>query len=134
MQESYGGLAPFGMFQQQLAQELAQALPSCTVRRMDLNYPINLVGHEEWVESGYEPALANGDVITRDGEFIGIWRVADYFLEDDYLDQVYEFIPHSQEAPVLSEVIGPAFSRSAMGMALSAFSDAIREWHDGRES
>ena len=101
---------------------------------MDLIYPINLVGHEEWVESGFEPALASGDVITRDGEFIGIWRVADYFLEDDYLDRAYEFLPLGSDLPMFYAAFGLVDSRTSRGLAQSRICRGIREWHDAQDS
>jgi len=50
---------------------------------MDMIYPINFVGHDEWVKSGYALDLAGGDVITRDGEVLGSWRVVAYSPEAD---------------------------------------------------
>lgn len=62
------------------------------MRAMDYIYPINFVGHNEWLDSGYEPKLAQGDVVTRDGEFLGMWRVVDYDHEDEYSSGRIEFI------------------------------------------
>lgn len=51
---------------------------------MELTYPINFIGHDEWLQSGYEPSLSHGDVITRDGEVIGSWREVGYDPNDEY--------------------------------------------------
>ena len=59
---------------------------------MDLIYPINFVGHDEWVASGYSPELAEGEVITRDGEVLGSWRVVEYDPETDDGGGRYEFV------------------------------------------
>lgn len=63
-----------------LRSTLALPARSFNLPVMDLIYPINFVGHDEWLNSGYATELARGDVITRDGEIIGSWRVADYML------------------------------------------------------
>ena len=57
---------------------------------MDLIYPISLVGHNEWTESRKILGLARGDVTTRDGEALEIWRVVAYDPEADYEGGRYE--------------------------------------------
>lgn len=71
---------------------LAQTIEQPSLPTMDYIYPINLVGHNEWLDSGYEPKLAQGDVVTRDGEFLGMWRVVGYDHVDEYSSGRIEFI------------------------------------------
>lgn len=71
-------------------------------------YPINLVGY---------PEEAEGDVVTRDGEVLGRWRVS-----DDETLEVVEFIPNGSD--------GVLFEEHSIGLLCAA----IRDWHEGRES
>ena len=57
---------------------------------MDLIYPINFVGHDEWMASGYALELAGGEVITRDGEGLGPWRVVEFDPEDEFSSGRFE--------------------------------------------
>lgn len=57
---------------------------------MDLIYPINFVGHDEWMASGYALELAGGEFITRDGEGLGPWRVVEYDPEDKFSSGRFE--------------------------------------------
>lgn len=99
---------------------------------MDLTFPINLIGHDEWMQSGYDLNLAGGEVITRDGEVIGRWRVADYDPNAEYgeRDGRYEFIPQGADAVTIMEDFLELDFRGSRGFALSTISRAIREWYD----
>jgi len=97
---------------------------------MDLIYPINFSGHDDWVKSGYALNLAGGDVITRDGEVLGIWRVVEYDPEADEEGGRYEFVIDGQD--VVKFAAGFAFLdyRVSRGLALSTLTRTIREWHE----
>lgn len=97
---------------------------------IDLIYPINFVGHDEWMNAGYRLDLAKGDVITRDGEVLGNWRVAEYDPEDDDKGGRYEFILHGQDVAMLTEEFANLDYRISRGFALSTLTRAIREWHE----
>lgn len=99
---------------------------------MDLIYPINFVGHNEWLDSGYEPKLAHGDVITRDGEIIGSWRVADYNHEDEYSSGRFEFILNGEDSVKFSEDFEMLDVRTSRGFALSNITRTIKEWHESK--
>ena len=101
---------------------------------MDLIYPINFVGHDEWMESGYALKLAGGDVITRDGEVLGVWRVVAYDPQADDAGGRYEFITDGQEVVTLSEDFAFLGVRTSRGLALSILTRAIREWQETRLS
>lgn len=97
---------------------------------MDLIYPINFVGHDDWLNAGYSLGLAGGDVITRDGEVLGSWRVVEYDPEDDDKGGRYEFILHGQDVAILAEVFANLDYRGSRGFTLSTLTRAIREWHE----
>lgn len=97
---------------------------------MDLIYPINFVGHDEWKDSGYEPKLAHGDVITRDGEVLGSWRVVDYDHEDEYSSGQFEFLLDGENVVKFAEGFAMLDVRTSRGFALSNLTRTIREWHE----
>lgn len=97
---------------------------------MSYEYPINLEGHDEWLESGYKLALANGRVVTRDGEIIGTWQVVDFDPDDEESGGRYNFICEGQSGITISEGFLFLDSRTSRGLALSNFSRSIREWHE----
>ena len=99
---------------------------------MDLIFPINLVGHDEWMNSGYSLDLAGGDVITRDGDVLGNWRVAEYDPEDDDKGGRYEFLLDGQNVVLLSENFANLDYRISRGLALSTLTRAIREWNEAQ--
>ncbi len=101
---------------------------------MNYAYPINLEGHDEWMESGYELRLSGGRVVTRDGEIIGTWRVVDYDPENDESTGRYEFVPEGQTDVAVSEGFQCLDYRVSRGLALSNFSRSIREWHDAQST
>lgn len=100
--------------------------------RMELIYPINFVGHDKWMNSGYSLNLAAGDVITRDGEVLGTWRVVEYDPEDDDVGGRYEFLLDGQDAVSFSEKFANLGDRTSRGFALSTLTRAIREWHEAK--
>ena len=99
---------------------------------MDLIYPINFVGHDEWMNSGYKLGLAGGDVITRDGEVLGSWRVVEYDPEDDDKGGCYEFVLDGRDVIFLSEKFANLDYRISRGFALSTLTRAIRDWHEAQ--
>lgn len=101
---------------------------------MDLIYPINLVGHDEWLDSAYSVDLAAGDVITRDGEVIGQWQVVNYDPDDDFSGGRYEFLPDGQCGAAVSEEFGLLDSRTSRGLALLNVTRAIRHWHEAQDA
>ncbi len=98
--------------------------------RMELNYPINFVGHDEWLDSVYSLDLAAGDVISSDGEVLGTWRVVEYDPEDEDTGGRYEFILNGQDCVFLSEGFANLDYRMSRGSALSTITRAIIKWHD----
>ena len=99
---------------------------------MDLLYPINFIGHDEWLNSGYKPNLAQGDVITRDGEVLGKWRVIGYDQEDEYSSGRFEFIMDGEEGVKFDEGFALLDVRTSRGFALSQLTRVIREWHEAQ--
>jgi hypothetical protein len=103
---------------------------------MKLRYLINFQGYEDWVEGEYALSLAQGEVITRDGEIIGTWRVVDYHpdaADDPSLDQGgrYEFIAKDHTTPMFAESFALLDIGLSRGMALSNISRTIADWHLG---
>ena len=97
---------------------------------MDLNHPINFVGHDEWMDSGFDPKYSHGDVVTRDGEILGSWRVVDYDHEDEYSSGRFEFILDGESAVKFAEDFAILDVRTSRGFALSNLTRTIREWHE----
>lgn len=97
---------------------------------MDLIYPINFVGHDKWMDSRYEPKLSHGDVITRDGEVLGIWRAVNYDHKDEYSSGRFEFILNGESAVKFAEDFAMLDVRTSRGFALSNLTRTIREWHE----
>jgi len=97
---------------------------------MDYIYPINFVGHDEWLNSGYDPELAQGDVVTYDGEFLGRWQVVDYNQEDEHLSGRIEFIVDGESTVKLTEDFAALDIRTSRGFALSQLTQTIRVWHE----
>jgi len=100
------------------------------MRRMDFIYPINFVGHDEWMASGFELELASGDVITRDGEVLGTWRVVGYDPEDEYGSGQFEFVKDGQDVEKFVEAFAMLDVRASRGFALSNLTRTIKEWHE----
>lgn len=97
---------------------------------MELVYPINFVGHDEWMQSGYDPRLSQGDVITRDGEIIGTWRVVSYDPNDEYPGGHIEFTSSGEGAAKFTEDFAMLDVRTSRGLALSTLTRTIREWYE----
>lgn len=99
---------------------------------MKLIYPINCVGHDEWLNSGYNPTLAKGDVVTSDGELLGTWRAVGYDKQDEYPCGRFEFVPYGEKGAKIVEAFAMLDARVHRGFALSQFSRAILEWHESQ--
>ena len=99
---------------------------------MDLIYPINFVGHDKWIESGYAFDLASGEVISSDGEVLGSWRVVDYDPEVDNGSGCYEFIVEGTDAVMFAGEFAFLNYRISRGAALSTLSREIEDWRDAR--
>jgi hypothetical protein len=97
---------------------------------MELTYPINFVGHDEWMRSGYDPRLSQGDVITRDGEIIGTWRVVGYDPDDEYSGGRFEFTASGEDAVKFMENFEMLDVRTSRGLALSNLTRTIRQWYE----
>jgi hypothetical protein len=97
---------------------------------MELRYPINFVGHDEWMESGYAFDLARGDVITRDGEVLGSWRVMDYDPNNDDEGGRFEFVLDGQDVAMFAQEFAFLDFRGSRGGALSALASQIKKWHE----
>lgn len=97
---------------------------------MELIYPINVVGHDEWLKSGHAVDLAGGDVITRDGEVLGSWRVVDYDPKADCGGGRYEFVVDGQDVVKFAERFAFLDYRVSRGLAFAAITRAIKDWHD----
>ncbi len=97
---------------------------------MEYIYPIHFIDHDEWLDSGYEPKLAQGDVVSRDGEFLEIWRVVDYDQEDEYSSGRIEFIVDGESTVKFKEGFAAPNIRTSRGFALSQLTRTIRLWHE----
>ncbi len=101
---------------------------------MELIYPINFIGHDEWMQSGYDPRLSEGDVITRDGEIIGRWRVVGYDPDDEYSAGRFEFLALGEDAVMFLEDFANLDVRMHRGFALSTLIRTIIEWYETNKS
>lgn len=86
---------------------------------MELRYPINLIGIED--------DAASGDVITRDGEFIGAWT----FNKSDESGTIH-FTADGESEPMFSEGVSTLDSGMLTGLAMSRLCGSIREWHESQ--
>lgn len=114
--------------------QLAQTSEQYILLTMEYIYPINFAGHDEWMSSGYDPGLSQGDVITRDGEIIGNWRVVGYDPDDEYSSGRFEFTALGEDAVKFTEHFASLDTRMSRGFALSSLTRSIREWHEARNS
>lgn len=94
---------------------------------MNLIYPINFVGHDEWLESGYMLNLAGGDVVSRDGEVLGKWRVVEYDPDDAESGGRYEFVMDGQDSAELEEKFAFLDYGVSRGLALSNLTRMVEE-------
>ncbi|UWQ00228.1 hypothetical protein [Aliiroseovarius crassostreae] len=97
---------------------------------MELTYPINFIGHDEWLQSGYDLSLSQGDVISRDGEVIGSWRVASYDPDDEYSSGRFEFTVSGEDAAKFTEEFALLDVRMSRGFALSTLTRTIKDWYE----
>lgn len=99
---------------------------------MELIYPINFVGHDEWLESGYAFEFASGEVVTRDGEILGTWRAVGYDPDPRAYPGGgrFEFLKYGHDAVSFTESFGILDARMSRGLALSTLIRRLREWHD----
>lgn len=97
---------------------------------MELIYPINFVGQDSWIQSGYNPRLSHGDVITRDGEIIGTWRAIDYDPDDEFSGGTFEFTAFGEDPIKFVESFSSIDARMSRGFALSTLTRTIREWYE----
>jgi hypothetical protein len=91
------------------------------------------VGHDEWIASGYALELAYGDVMTRDGEILGTWRVVEYDPEDENSSGRFEFVKDGQDVAKFLEEFTMLDVRTSRGFALSNLARVIREWHESQD-
>ncbi len=86
---------------------------------MELTYPINFVG--------FEDDNTSGEVITRDGEYLGKWVL---IKDEDMNAGAFHFIPDGEEEPLFIESIGVLSSGLRTGMALSTICRSIGDWFE----
>ena len=112
------------------------ALPATSyiLQRMELTYPINFVGHDEWLKSGYASDLATGKVVTRDGEVLGTWRAVGCDSQAEDEGGRYELFVDGQDAIMFAEGLAALDYRTSRGLALSTVARAIMEWHEASYS
>jgi hypothetical protein len=88
---------------------------------LELKYPINLMGAEGGAEKG--------DVVTRDGEFLGTWSFDKNEAEET---GVFHFAPCGETEPKFSECVAFLTSGMLTGLAMSNLCRSIRDWHEGQ--
>lgn len=93
-------------------------------------YPVNFVGHVEWIKSDYALNIASGVVITREGDVLREWRVGAYDLKADDEGEQYDFIIDGQAGVMFLEEFSFLNFRASRGLALSNLRWTIREWHE----
>ncbi len=108
---------------------IAQTSERSILPAMEYTYLINIVGHDEWLNSGYDPNLAQGDVVTRDGEFLGAWRVVDYDHKDEYSSGRFEFVADGEDTVKFAEEFAALDIRTSRGLALLQLTRAIKVWY-----
>lgn len=89
---------------------------------MELTYPINFVG--------FDSGDRGGEVVTRDGEYLGTWIL---LIDDEEISGEFRFIPNGSDDALFSEKVGFIDSRVHLGMALSTICYSIRVWNEPRE-
>ena len=86
---------------------------------MELIYPVNLVGASD--------GAARGDVLTRHGEFLGIWV---FERDEEEETGVLRFIPEGENDPLFTEHVRFLGSGTLVGRAMSLLCSSINEWHE----
>jgi hypothetical protein len=91
---------------------------------MELEYPINLVG--------FEVADAAGEVITRDGEYLGTWSFA---VRQDNGEDLGElsFTPDGAIETLFVVDVGSIETSFGIGFALSEMHALIKNWHQTQQ-
>ena len=91
------------------------------LQTVELRYPINLMGAEGGAE--------NGDVVNRDGEFLGTWSFAKNEAEET---GIFHFTADGEAEPRFSESVPFLTSGLLTGQAMSNLCRSIRDWHEGQ--
>lgn len=102
-----------------VSESTATAIPTTYVRTMELTYPNNFVG--------FESGDTSGEVIPRDGEFLGNWTFERNEAEDT---GAIHFVFDGEFEPVFSENFACLNSRLNTGLALSTICRSVREWRE----
>ena len=89
---------------------------------MELIYPINFVG--------YERGDFSGEVVTRDGEYLGNWTLSE---DDEGISGEFEFTADGESEVLFSEKVGFLDSGLLRGLALSTICQSIRAWHEQKD-
>jgi hypothetical protein len=89
---------------------------------MELTYPINLIG--------FEDGSPSGDVLTRDGEYLGTWTFA---KDENNETGVFRFVADGESGPKFSDSVVFLSSGMLTGMAMSKLCRSIRDWHEEQE-
>lgn len=89
---------------------------------MELTYPINFVG--------FDRGDSGGEVVTRDGEYLGTWIL---FKDDEEISGEFRFTADGEDEPLFSETVAFLESRLHVGLALSTICQSIRAWHEDEE-
>lgn len=92
---------------------------------MDLVYPINLVG--------FEVTDAGGDVVTRDGEYLGTWSFTVRQEDGEELGALAFTADGSGESMFMIDV-GSIEHTFGVGFALSEMHALIKKWHQSQQS
>jgi len=101
------------------AERIAKPIPTSYASTMEFTYPINFVG--------FENGDTSGEVITRDGEFLGNWTCE----KDEARDSgAFHFVVDGESEPLFSEGFAFLDSRLKTGLALSAICRSIRDWQE----
>lgn len=95
---------------------------SVWVIRMEFIYPINFVG--------YERGDSSGEVVTRDGEYLGK-LILD--KDDEEMSGEFRFIADGENELLFSEAVDFLDSGLHMGLALSTICQSIHTWHKGKD-
>jgi len=78
--------------------------------------------------SSFCPDGVLGDVITRDGEVLGSWRVVVYDHKNEYSGGQFEFILNGESALNFAGDFAMLDVRTSRRFALSNLTRTIREW------
>lgn len=88
---------------------------------MELPYPINLMGIDD--------EASDGDVLTREGEYLGTWTL----IRDEPDDGgVLHFVEDGKSEPLFSEAILILSSGVHFGRAMSNLCASVRRWHESQ--